>query len=229
MLPIKYTYLLGSSLFIIPWILIYIKRLDLRTLLFQIGLIFAPVGLFAEYFWWTKDWWHPLTITNTTIGIEDAILGFFSSGVCASLYLILFKKKIIVDRTTLMKKKIINLSFMIFINIAIFIFLFNIGINSFLCTLITMSISTILLLKNKRNLLAPVAINGFLMILLVIPFYSIMTFVTPTFVEKTWIIPNLIGVYFLNIPIEDYVFYFLSGLLCLSGFIYLKEGTLDNS
>jgi hypothetical protein len=229
MLPIKYTYLLGSILFIIPWIFIYIKRRDLRTLLFQLGIISTFLGLIAEYFWWTRDWWKPFTITNTTVGIEDVILGFFSSGVCASLYLVLFKKKIIVNQKISLEKKVINLGFIICINVAIFIFLFSQGINSFWCTLITMPFATILLLKGKRNLFAPAIINGLLMIIFVIPFYLILTLVTPTFVEKTWIIPNLMGVYFLKIPIEDYAFYFLSGLLCFSGFIYLKEGTIKKT
>lgn len=76
MLPTQYTYLFGASLFLIPWVTIFLLRKDLRHLLVRIGIVAIPLSLVAEYFWWTKDWWQPQTVTYTIIGIEDIILGF---------------------------------------------------------------------------------------------------------------------------------------------------------
>ena len=109
MLPIKYTYLLGASLFLIPWLIIFWQRKDLRNLLLLVGSLFTILGIIAAYLWWTKDWWRPYTITNTIVGIEDVILGFASSGVCACLYLVLFRKKLVENKNTNLSKNIFNL------------------------------------------------------------------------------------------------------------------------
>ena len=92
MLPIQFTYLFGASLFLIPWVVIFFLRKDLRPILLFMGLLSIPLSLIAEYYWWTNDWWQPQTITNTRIGIEDMLLSFTSVGVSACLYLALTGK-----------------------------------------------------------------------------------------------------------------------------------------
>ena len=162
------------------------------------------------------------------MGIEDVILGFVSSGVCASLYLVLFRKKIIEKVNFKLKRKILNLSIIILLHVSIFILLFTHGINSFWCTLLTMFSASLFLLFKKRHLYVPAFINGLLMVLLVTPIYFIMTSLTPHLVEQTWMTNNLLGIYFLKIPIEDYIFYFLSGILCFAAYPFLKDGVIKN-
>jgi hypothetical protein len=54
-----------------------------------IGLL----GPFSEI-WYLKDYWNPLTISHTTIGIEDYLFGFFIGGIACSVYEGVFAKRL---------------------------------------------------------------------------------------------------------------------------------------
>ncbi|HYD35794.1 MAG TPA: lycopene cyclase domain-containing protein [Vitreimonas sp.] len=224
MLPIQYTYLLGSSLFIIPWAIIFLIRKDLRNLLIQLGLIFTPLGLIGEYFWWTQDWWQPITITSTTIGLEDIILGFASSGVLASLYLFIFKKRFTSFKgNQVLNSRVLSLLIIIALNLALFTLLFQMKVGSFIATIISLSFSSVILLSKDKSLVIPAIINGFLSVALVVPIFLAMIAVTPQFIERTWMTEKLIGIYFLGIPLEDCFFYFFSGMLSFCVYPYLHR------
>lgn len=227
MLSIKYTYLFGASLFLIPWILICIARKDLRRLSIQVGLLFTVLGLITGYFWLTKDWWKPYTITNTVVGVEDIILGFGSGGLAACLYLSLFKKKLVESTKVDKNKRIFLLGLIIAFNLALFAFLFNLNITSFLSASIIMISASGMLLIWKRELILPALINGALMTILVVPIYLIMMFLTPTVIERTWLVDNLSGICLLKVPIEDYIFFFLSGLFCFGVYPFYTDSKLE--
>ena len=93
MLSLKYAYLLGTIIFLIIWLILYLHRKDLRKEMIVMSMLVAILGMFSEYLWWTHDWWRPQTITGTTIGIEDLLLGFTNGGIAAVLYEELFKKR----------------------------------------------------------------------------------------------------------------------------------------
>jgi hypothetical protein len=228
MLPIQFTYLFGSSLFILPWVIIFLIRRDLRILLIQLGIIFTPLGLISEYFWWTQDWWQPITITGTTIGIEDIILGFVSSGVLASLYLLVFNKRFTSFKgNESLNGRVQSLLVIIALNLALFALLFQLKISSFIATIISLAFSSFILLSKDKSLIIPAIINGILSIALVVPIFLLMIAVTPQFIEKTWMIEKLIGIYFVGIPIEDCFFYFFSGLLSFCVYPYLHRAKIQ--
>ena len=58
-----------------------------------ISIIFGIGGILSE-FYHIQDWWQPLIITNTPIGIEDFLIGFFIGGIAAVIYEEIYKKKI---------------------------------------------------------------------------------------------------------------------------------------
>ena len=224
MLPSQFTYLFGASLFIIPWIIFYLYRKDLRPMLYILGGLCVPLGVLAEYLWWTKDWWRPQTITGTVVGIEDAILSFFSLGVASSLYLVLFRRKWEVAKES--KGKKVLFAGIIAFNFGLFCLLFASGINSFITTTVTFALGTAMFLITKRELIIPTLLSGVLMTVAVIPFYLAMIAVTPNYVEITWIAESLVGWYPLGIPIEDFVFYFVCGALSFSAYPFLVDAKL---
>ena len=83
MIPLKYTYLIGAVISFVPWLILYMHRKDLRGEMVTMSVLVAAMGLISNYFWWTEDWWRPLTITATRIGIEDIVLGFSTGGIAA--------------------------------------------------------------------------------------------------------------------------------------------------
>lgn len=224
MLPSQFTYLFGASLFIIPWIVFYLYRKDLRPMLFQLGGLCIVLGVLAEYLWWTKDWWQPQTITNTVVGVEDVILAFFSLGVASSLYLVLAKKKWHISKNSSWNKLLF--SGIITGNLVLFWLLFAGGVNSFVATTITFALATTMFVLVKPELILPTILSGILMVLVVIPVYLAMIAVTPNFVQETWLTHNLIGWHPLGVPIEDFVFYFVGGALSFSAYPFLTNAKL---
>lgn len=223
MLPLKFTYLFGSSLFFIPWLLIYFKRKDLRKLIIFNSLLFSVLGIVFEYFFWIKDWWHPETITNTRIGIEDLILGFGSGGVASSLYYYVFNKKIITSRLISKQRLLLLIGLVIASLVIFFTLVYIIKFFSFWATITVSLIFYIILASFNKPLIKSSLINGILLDILVIPIFSLMILVTPDFIQKTWFLKNLLGIYPLGVPVEDYVFYFLCGISCFVVYPFLFE------
>jgi hypothetical protein len=91
---LRYAYLSGSLLFVIPTTWFCITRPDLIRLMLLCGAVGIPFGVFMEYFFYTKDWWLPQTITGTRIGIEDVVYSFFHGVLLSTTGLVLLKRKI---------------------------------------------------------------------------------------------------------------------------------------
>lgn len=177
------------------------------------GLIALVIGTFLNYFYWTKDWWRPYTITNTKLSIEDLLLGFASGGISATLYLYVFKKKLITSDSISKKRLYFFISLMI-ISLILFLILFHLlGMSSFMATLIVGLLIYLILAFFNKNLIKESIINAFLVFLLVIPIYLLAIFATPNFIDKTWMMNNLMGIKFLGVPIEDYIYYLLTGAI----------------
>ncbi|NCO32114.1 hypothetical protein GW891_05105, partial [bacterium] len=166
MLPLKFTYLFGSSSFFIPWLLIFLKRKDLQKLIIFNSLLFSVLGIIFEYFFWIKDWWQPYTITNTRVGIEDLILGFSNGGIAASLYFYIFNKKLITPN--LISKQRLNLLIGLIIASIIFFFIlvYIIRIFSFWATIIVSFVFYMVLALFNKTLIKTSIINGILLVIL---------------------------------------------------------------
>lgn len=94
MIPYKYTYFVGTIIFFIPWLILYLWRKDIRKQMLQLSIWVAIGSLITAYFWWTIDWWRPETITGTRIGLEDLLLGFSNGGIAAVIYEEVFRKRL---------------------------------------------------------------------------------------------------------------------------------------
>ena len=73
----NHLYLLWSFLFGTIWIIFYFIRKDLRRIMIKISFVFGLAGILSELVY-IIDWWKPLTITGTSVGVEDFLIGFFT-------------------------------------------------------------------------------------------------------------------------------------------------------
>lgn len=136
MIPQQYAYLVGTLLFFIPWTILFFHRKDLRKEMLVMGGIGA-VGMLVTQYFWTVDWWRPLTITNTRIGIEDALLGFNNAGIAAVLYEELFRKRFYKRTKTHDKQMIL----FVILTCVLFVVLFkSLSLSSFTSCVIALSV-----------------------------------------------------------------------------------------
>src|SRR5680860_282366 len=80
-----------------------LKTILTRLQSFIISVITGICGPIADLLY-TRDWWSPLTITHTPIGIESVLVGFMIGGIASVVYEDVFAKKVRVPFNKLFEK-----------------------------------------------------------------------------------------------------------------------------
>ncbi|MBI2627486.1 hypothetical protein HYW72_00995 [Candidatus Nomurabacteria bacterium] len=220
------TYLIGVLMYFPVWLILYIYRKDLRKEILLMGSLVAIVATFMEAFIWTKDWWKPTTITGTIVGIEDILFGFFVGGIIVSIYEEIFKDKLVKIRgkkNTHLKHFIIVILLSTFIGNFTF---FYINIHSFYSSLFTMLIPTLVIYFYRKDLIILSLTSGVIITLISIPIYYIIFSFDPTAINF-WIHKNISGIMLLNIPVEDLVWFFVTGMFISPLYEFWKGEKLE--
>lgn len=211
LIPYQYTYLVGALLADISWIFIYFYRKDLRRELVIMSAFLTFYGVLAQYLWWTRDWWHPLTITGTRIGVEDFLLAFGNGGIASVLYSVVFRKK------NLKTKKTMNLrGFVILQILGIGFIAFStwvLHLPSAIGTNVGMALVGCIIIFLRRDLLACALGSAFLVGGIFLPVFYIAMQISPGYIEQYWIFSSLSGIRITGIPVEDILFYSLAGFV----------------
>ena len=223
-LPLQYAYFTGSIISLIIWLILYLHRKDLRKEMIAMSILVAISGLFFEYLWWTHDWWRPLTITGTVIGIEDLLLGFTNGGIAAVLYEELFKKRMYRYKS---RNHNLGIALLVISSYLIFATIFYIlELNSFIATTAIQIINGGILIFLRKDLVYDAFLTGFCLVIIAIPIFLLLEYLSPNFIENTWLWSNLTGIRFMKIPIEDLIFYFLTGFSIAPLYLYWKNEKL---
>ncbi|MBU4216920.1 lycopene cyclase domain-containing protein [Candidatus Parcubacteria bacterium] len=217
MIAYKYTYLIGSLLFFIYWLYLFIKLKEYRQRLLLISLLYAILGVTFGLVY-TADWWRPETIFGYRVGVEDFLLGFSNAGIAAIWYLLFLKIK---SRGQASWARIaIPLISTGIITLVLFKMF---DWNSFYANSIGILTAIIYILIKRTDLIKISLMSGVMMILISLPIYLLMIFVSPGWVEHTWMLEKLSGILFIGIPIEDFIWYFLVGAMVSIVYPYYSE------
>lgn len=178
-IPYQYTYLVTVLFGLILWLILFIHRKDLRREMILMSVLIAIFGLYAEYFWWTRDWWNPPTITGTRIGPEDIINGFATGGIVAVLYEEVFKKRVYKYKSS---HNFMTLIIVAFLFITSSILFHNFSIQSWIASSIALLISGSLLIIRRKDLFMDALLTGVSLVLGLIPFYLVINFISPGYI-----------------------------------------------
>ena len=160
----QYSYLIGSLLFVVVWLLFFFWRKDTRKEMLIISIIFGIAGPLAQIVH-IYDWWKPLTITATNLGIEDFLFGFAIGGISSVVYEHLFNKKVKIKKVKKIKEEKRNINFFLTILLVPIIFIgsfFILGINSFISSILALIAPTITTYIKRKDLIKDSIISGFL-------------------------------------------------------------------
>jgi hypothetical protein len=194
-----------------------------------IGLLFIPAGLSAEYFWWTVDWWHPKTLTETRIGIEDTILSFTLPGISVLIYKFFFKKDLNREFEFNQKTFLAALFRMIpwaIFSIGLTIILFYIfHIPSFISTNIGMLFAGLYILYFRKDLLSALLWSALLMVMISLPIYFLWQAATPGIIGEFWNMSQMTQIEIFNVSFlfEDIIWFALVGFV-MGGFVEYAFG-----
>lgn len=230
MVEYQYTYFIGVLLGLILWLILYYKRKDTRKEMLTLSVIFAITAPFAAYVH-LKDWWNPTTILGTPIGIEDILFAFVIGGIASIIYEHLFNKKVKIKKTTKIKeeKKDIRLISMVLLMLIIYFGGFYLlKINTFILAILSFAIPTLIIYLKRPDLIKNSILSGIFIALLAFVGYNILLLISPGFFDAIWKFENIGKIIILNIPLEEYVWYFFFGAFFGPLYEYWKEGKLIN-
>ncbi|MFA5999873.1 MAG: lycopene cyclase domain-containing protein [Candidatus Paceibacterota bacterium] len=206
----KFIYLIALIPFGLIWILIFKKRKDLRREMLVMSTMVGILGLMTSYYWWTVDWWRPLNITSTRIGIEDFIIAFTSGGIMATIYEVVFKRG-------LYKRKLhhhvgAGLTILLFLSQTTMWLFWGVGLTSFWASTVAMLLTALVVLFIRKDLIVTSLLSGILMALVSFSFYLVVLLISREWIDHTYLY-GVSGVRFIGVPIEEFIFWFLSGLV----------------
>jgi len=206
----QFVYIVALIPFCMLWVFIYIKRPDLRKGMLFMSFIVGILSVATSYYWWTIDWWRPLTLTGTKVGVEDFIMGFAGGGIMATIYEVVFKR-------ALYKRKLHHhigggITILLILAQATSWLIYNIGLTSFWASSIAMVLVATIMLVIRKDLFMNAILSGALMLLVSLMFYCVIILLAPEWIHQTYL-SGLSGFRLAGIPVEEFVFWFLAGLV----------------
>jgi hypothetical protein len=210
MIPVKYAYLTGALLFTAIWAILFWHRRDLRQPMLVMGSIFSVASFLTGYYW-TIDWWRPLTITGTRVGFEDLLFGFTIGGIATVLYIELLHKRYTRAKSGEHAKKLLLLtaaSYGLFL-----LFFYQLRLGSAMSCFISTAVYSAVIVYLRRDLFFSAIINGLLTLLVSVPVYFLYKLLCPTAISQEWIFPLHPNFRVFDVPAQEFIFYFAFGFM----------------
>jgi len=229
MVSYQYSYLIGSLIILGVWVFLYLWRKDARKEMIAISILFLFAG-FTELIY-VRDWWRPLTITGTVLGIEDFIFSFSIGGIAAVIYGLVFNKKVRSKKISL-SKSFKNINFLVLLLGILTLFLggvYVLGMNTLQATVISLLFGISHIWIQRKDLIINSLFSGFLLLIFMFPIFWIVESITPGFVQEFWFFENIPNIVILKMPLDDFIFYLLAGAFIGPLFEYWQEARLINS
>ena len=230
MINYQYTYLIGDFIFLAVWAVIFLWKKNTKKEMLILSVLFGIAGIIAEIIY-IKDWWRPLTITHTPVGIEDFLFGFSAGGIMSVIYEAIFKKKIRIKKARKKKKIKRNLEFLFIISLLSILFLgsfFLLKLNSLFSTLIAFAVPISIIYIKRKDLITDSLATGILAVVIAIIAYNLLDLMTPGWIQKFWLFENMQKIIILNVPIQEIIWYMLAGMFIGPLYEYWQEGRLIN-
>jgi len=208
----QYAYLFGALGICFPvWLLLFIRRKDLRKQMFLVSLLGGAAGPLSE-FYYLRDYWQPLLFNNWKIGVEDFLFGFCIAGIGAIFYEEVFGKRFAKREG---RKK--NFLFLFIPFSALFMIVLNTlffsGMNSIYASIIGFLLIACLMIIFRRDLWLDALVSGLLVGGFMFFGYLFLALAYPQIFQKLWILQNLSGLLVFGIPVEELIWGFSWGMV----------------
>ncbi|HZU34568.1 MAG TPA: lycopene cyclase domain-containing protein [Gemmataceae bacterium] len=217
-------YLIGALVNVGAWLVIFLLRKDLRRELVTMSWWAAAIGLPHEYLLWTRDWWHPPTITGTVVGIEDLLYALSTGGLLATLYAVVARRGAQADDIVPCRSAR-YLPILLDFGIPL-VLVPTLGLHSFVASGIGALLALGWILVRRPDLVGTALASAVLGVLLGLPCYWLVEWLMPGFIRAVWDVPRLSGILITGVPIEDLLWYAYSAALFGTYFKYASGARL---
>ena len=199
-----YTYLAGALFSLGLWAGLFRLRADLRRPMIIMSAIAVVIGVPHEYWLWTRDWWHPPTITHTRIGFEDVAYAIGTGGALAATFPTLFRQRMEPGRAPARGYAAMPLAILFLVPIVLVEFA---RMHSFVACSLGAGAAVAWILVARPDLIRVAALNIVLGMSMSFACFWLLNALTPGFVAAMWDLSKLSGVLFSGVPVEDLAWY----------------------
>lgn len=206
-----YVYLVGSLLFVPIWALWYWRSLSSRREMLIMSGIFICIGVPSEALLYSRDWWHPATVTGTLVGVEDVLYSIGNGGYMAALYAVITRGQLVHDRQP--PAWSLRLAPIAAIATLPFVLCLGFGVHSFVATSVGSLVALAIVLAQRPDLARVAVVSGVVGTALAIPVYVAIEALFAGSIAATWDLPHLSGILPLGIPVEDLLWYLYTAAL----------------
>ncbi|MFH1916161.1 MAG: lycopene cyclase domain-containing protein [Nanoarchaeota archaeon] len=89
-------------------------------------------------------------------------------------------------------------------------------------------IPTFIIYVRRKDLIVESLVTGILMVIIAAIVYTILNLIQPGRIHAFWYFKNVPNILFLNLPLDDLIWYFLAGIFIGPLYEYWQEGRLTN-
>lgn len=210
-----YVWLVWSSAFLIPWLVLYVALPAHRAVMWKSSLCMAPFGLTEPLF--VPEYWNPPSLfelaQRTGFDIESVIFSFAIGGIGAILY-----NAVTARRTRPLHAHERHAGRHRFHHIALalpfaaFPLLYFLPINPIYAGIAAMAAGAVACVLCRPDLAKNTLIGGILFLGIYTVFLLALKWSAPGYIEQVWNLPALSGILLYGLPLEELLFGFGFGL-----------------
>ncbi len=211
----QYVWLTWASAFLIPWAILFLVCPKLRKTMWQVSLATAMFGLTEPLF--VPEYWNPPTLFDlaqrTGFDLESLIFCFGIGGVGSVLYSVLTRRN---DAPVPKAEKRLSLHRHHYKALAspiiTFALLYFLPWNPIYPSIAAMVVGAIVTIACRPSLKTKTWVGGMLFLAYYFVFFLALEVSVPGYVQQVWNLPDISGILFLGIPLEELLFAFAFGL-----------------
>lgn len=221
-----YAYLIGTLVLAVIFGVVYILRNDLRKIMIYSGLAYVVLLTLGYLFLFyisvthnsprsiTPGYWAPPTLFDlgrrtNGYAIEDLMFIFFNGGIAAALYEIVFNTKV---KKRPFKKVKRHYAIWLALLAGFIVYEFT-SLNAIYVLIAVQLFGALGLIVQRRDLIVHSAAGGLLFLIFYGLLFLIFNLLFPTFIHNYYHLERTSGVWFLGIPIEEYLYAISFGML----------------
>lgn len=216
MMDRQYIWLLWSSAFLVPWLVLYLQFPRYRNVMLKSSLYTSLFGLTEPLF--VPEYWNPPSLFNlvqtTGFDIESLIFTFGMGGVGAVLYNVLLRRDMqpIGTRDRFERRHRYHLASLFLPFIMFPIFFFILPWNPIYPGIISMIVGAVAAHICRPDLARQSMIGGVLFCGYYLLFMLMLLWFAPGYIEQVWNLSTLTGIVLFGIPLEEPLFAFAFGM-----------------
>lgn len=210
-----YNFLTLSLIFLIPGLIVYISRKDLRKVIHLMALFSLPFALTERFFY--PSYWEPVFLFNLIdiigFGIEDILFVIGLSAFTSTAYAFFMRRRYTAAET----KKRVNAAVTCCIITGIVLIMVTtsvmLEIEMIYGSFLIMGAISLFIFIRRRDLCIPGLAGGFFSAGIYTGLCLLLSVISPGIFQLTWHTDQFLNSFILGIPVEELIYGFASGTI----------------